>query len=611
MFGGIFGGSAPKEPEPVPPGPSYNPIQTIQAVETTGGPAGSVQNFPFQIGGASGEMCNALVAAAGDPACSEVQRRRRVLHCLDLGVPVDYEDPDGVTGMLAAAVSGHTEVIKILLEHGADTDFETARQGGTGLIVAAAAKQEASVDILCQCGATVDFETKAGRTAMLVAASKDHLEIVDALLNFGADLNYENKHGQTPLLVAVDKSLPMMLQLVLERGAIVNKENKCGDTALLAATRTTQVGIMSVLLDGGADVNLETLAGLTPIIQAVLSGRKEAGKLLVSRGAKLNLESAVHSTHYTPLMQVALAERMDAVELLVDLGADPNLELSSKTAALHETAAMGLVRVAQTLVHKGADPNLETSEGLTPLMRAAAAGQTNMCDMLISSGAKAHLESKLGRTALGEAAAAGQLACVSLLLNNGAQPRHINYFHRPPLPLHRYFYTATTAESPEANALQHAMAIGDVADPSSNQNQLLLHRAVWGFIALANQALHGHPEGLEQLAELGEPPQPSSSLPSARFPALRLAGTGALGCIGVPAVNLDQHRQIGVPAVNLDQHRQIGVPAVANGASLSVRDKAGKQPIDYAANNPELEMVLQLLNSDMPRTANTLKGLTL
>lgn len=56
---------------------------------------GQGQDFPFKMGAASSEMCNALVAAAGDPECSDQQRRRRVLHCLDLGVPVDYEDEDG------------------------------------------------------------------------------------------------------------------------------------------------------------------------------------------------------------------------------------------------------------------------------------------------------------------------------------------------------------------------------------------------------------------------------------------------------------------------------------------------------------------------------------
>ena len=84
--------SMPREPEyqqQLPPKPYQ------EGVENPG-----VGNFPYQVGGASAEMCNALVAAAGDPACSDMQRRRRVLHCLDLGVPVDHEDPDGASAPL-------------------------------------------------------------------------------------------------------------------------------------------------------------------------------------------------------------------------------------------------------------------------------------------------------------------------------------------------------------------------------------------------------------------------------------------------------------------------------------------------------------------------------
>ena len=50
---------------------------------------------------------------------------------------------------------------------------------------------------------------------------------------------------------------------------------------------------------------------------------------------------------------------------------------------------------------------------------------------------------------------------------------------------------------------------------------------------------------------------------------------------------------------------------MANGASLATRDKEGKQPIDYASNSPELEMILTLLNPNIPRTGDALRGLTL
>lgn len=68
---------------------------------------GPGQGFPFKMGAASSEMCNALVAAAGDPDCSDQQRRRRVLHCLDLGVPVDYEDEDGASTQTSLLGTSH------------------------------------------------------------------------------------------------------------------------------------------------------------------------------------------------------------------------------------------------------------------------------------------------------------------------------------------------------------------------------------------------------------------------------------------------------------------------------------------------------------------------
>jgi ankyrin repeat protein len=50
---------------------------------------------------------------------------------------------------------------------------------------------------------------------------------------------------------------------------------------------------------------------------------------------------------------------------------------------------------------------------------------------------------------------------------------------------------------------------------------------------------------------------------------------------------------------------------VANGASLAARDKEGKQPIDFAADSPELEMILTLLNPNIPRTGDALRGLSI
>jgi ankyrin repeat protein len=99
-------------------------------------------------------------------------RVRRVNQLIDKGVPVDYEDADGVTALLAASVTGHIETISALVSRGANVDYETKLQAGTALIVACAAGKLAALGALVRHGANVDHETSSGMTALIVAAAK-------------------------------------------------------------------------------------------------------------------------------------------------------------------------------------------------------------------------------------------------------------------------------------------------------------------------------------------------------------------------------------------------------------------------------------------------------
>jgi hypothetical protein len=72
--------------------------------------------------------------------------------------------------------------------------------------------------------------------------------------------------------------------------------------------------------------------------------------------------------------------------------------------------------------------------------------------------------------------------------------------------------------SPEANAAQHSMGLGGVgigpgASPAAAADtNLLLHRAVWGFMAIASAAANGYvTEELLRLAELGAGPSLAQS----------------------------------------------------------------------------------------------------
>ena len=108
---------------------------------------------------------------------------------LEKGADVNIRDEGGATPLHWATRNGHTEVMRILLENGADT-----RQRGTG------------------CGSPLEW-----------AARKGQIQIVEILLAYGADINYEK-----PLHAAVGAGHVGMVEYMVARGADVDKRNDGG-----------------------------------------------------------------------------------------------------------------------------------------------------------------------------------------------------------------------------------------------------------------------------------------------------------------------------------------------------------------------------------------------
>jgi ankyrin repeat protein len=147
------------------------------------------------------ELGAQTVAIAGDGMLEPQVRVRRVNQLFDKGVPVDFEDQDGVTALLAASVTGHIETISALVSRGANVDYETKLQAGTALIVACAAGKLAALGALVRHGANVDYETSSGMTALIVAAAKGQSKAVAALTERGATVDHESVASQTALTV--------------------------------------------------------------------------------------------------------------------------------------------------------------------------------------------------------------------------------------------------------------------------------------------------------------------------------------------------------------------------------------------------------------------------
>ena len=151
----------------------------------------------------------ALLAAASHGDVSEVQR------LINEGADVQLGDNAGWPPIIWAAREGHNEVVKLLLEHGANPNVvETGNSNMTPLHWAATSDNVDCVRMLLENGADVNRSTTYGYTALMMAANSASPQLVQLLLDYKPDLDLRNNEGQTALaFVKVSRDRPSHLDL--------------------------------------------------------------------------------------------------------------------------------------------------------------------------------------------------------------------------------------------------------------------------------------------------------------------------------------------------------------------------------------------------------------
>jgi uncharacterized protein len=121
---------------------------------------------------------------------------------------------DGETPFVRAALSGDIEVMRLLLESGADPNIATT-QGSTALMAAAGinwipgqtyTRSEAdyveAVKLCLERGAPVNASNSLGLTAMHGAANRGWESVIQILADHGAQVDPKDKEGRTPMVFA-------------------------------------------------------------------------------------------------------------------------------------------------------------------------------------------------------------------------------------------------------------------------------------------------------------------------------------------------------------------------------------------------------------------------
>ncbi|XP_077600144.1 histone-lysine N-methyltransferase EHMT2 [Stigmatopora nigra] len=201
------------------------------------------------------EVCYILLQGGAQIDAQDKDRRTPLLeaiinnhievarYLIQNGACVYHIEEDGYTGLHHAAKLGNLEIVNILLETG-QVDVNSQDNGGwTPIIWAAEHKHVEVIKVLLNRGADVTINDKELNVCLHWAAYAGNVDIAEMVLNAGCSLASVNMHGDTPLHIAAREGYLECVTLFLSRGADIDVINREGDTPLTLARTDTPVWV--------------------------------------------------------------------------------------------------------------------------------------------------------------------------------------------------------------------------------------------------------------------------------------------------------------------------------------------------------------------------------
>jgi ankyrin repeat protein len=154
-----------------------------------------------------------------------------VIACVQSGADVNYQASGGTnTALIIAAEKGSVDITRYLLKQpGIDVD-KKGHSGRTALLQATLDNHVQIVKILLEAGANPTLEMRRLGTPVIQACCQGRLELMEVYLRNGVDINA--KHGQrerTLLQYAAVHGAPAMMRFLLSKGADIVKSGLLSD----------------------------------------------------------------------------------------------------------------------------------------------------------------------------------------------------------------------------------------------------------------------------------------------------------------------------------------------------------------------------------------------
>jgi ankyrin repeat protein len=381
----------------------------------------------------------------------------KVKEYLNEGIDINVSTVFGNTPLMLACEHEQLELVKFLIERGAELNKENS-SGENAVYISATGRCDI-LELLLKNGAAINCK----KPVLVKAVTKEGLGNIKLLLKAGVNLNEVNYEGYSALMKAINNDNNEVAEFLINQGINVNLQTK--DTsrynALYLAVNRKNKKVVSLLIKAGGDVNLSCYWG-NPTIKAVEEGDidilielLEAGAdpmaadkygntaLSISkseyRGANKKCERIIlyhlfYKNYWAAIRSMAkdmseegLIEwikegREDIVEILLEEGINPNARVKETgETALEAAIEMNNFKLVVTLLKRGAAVNTLGKEEESPLMKACIMGNEAIVRLLIEHGAEINFKNKFNITSMHKVAAEGNYSIIKLLLESGAE----------------------------------------------------------------------------------------------------------------------------------------------------------------------------------------------
>lgn len=293
---------------------------------------------------------------------------------------IDSQDQDGNTLLKIAVLNSQANIVKTLLDEGADVNAPDST-GTICLLTAVDIGNKDVVRLLVDRGSYLNGRNDNYETPLSLAVAKKNADVVSILLDKHANVNITDSFGNSPLHVAVANGDLQICKLILEKGKDVelDLQNVEGYTPFMLALINSHEEIATLLCEHNCDGSIAGADAIPPLLVAVQKKYYKVASALIKQGVEVNVSD---KNHLTPLV-CALENKSEAMAKEL-INADASVEVTqANKSPLHLAAELGSKPLVLSILDRGVDINsLDVNED-SPLVVAVKNQHEDVSRLLV------------------------------------------------------------------------------------------------------------------------------------------------------------------------------------------------------------------------------------